>query len=205
MIYSELQDAIIADSHRPDLSGQVVRFIRETEGLIRRDLRAYPLSDTLTDADRSDVTSGVYTLPSGLLEIRAIYSGNNCPPLVQASLDGIKRIYGGAPPVEFAINGDTIEIRGIPAANANLAIQYLGTPDALSSNTDTNSLLTDHESLYIEGSLYFLYKHTQDLELAQVARDSFTDTLERLNQAAGRKLGGASQTPAYNFGCGGSY
>lgn len=199
MNYGELKAAVLSDSHRPDLSAEVARFIREAEGMIRRDLRAYPLSDTLAEADR--VSDGVYALPTGLLEVRVIRNPDGFP-LDQVSLSAITRLPATANPLQYAIMGANIEIRGTPGTDAELPIEYLGHPAALADDADTNSLLSDHESLYIEGALFFLRKHTEDLELAQAALESFTGMIEKLNEATGRKLGGASQTPAYNFGCG---
>ena len=44
MNYGELKTAILDDTHRADLSSHVARFVRQCEGLIRRDLTAYLLS-----------------------------------------------------------------------------------------------------------------------------------------------------------------
>lgn len=206
MNYGELKTAVLDDGHRADLTAHVARFIREAEGMIRRELRAYPLSGTLTDANRSGPTSGVYTLPSGLLELRAVYRQNDDgDALEQVALSVIHRRSAAARPLQYAVRGSTIEVRGIPGTGAVLEIEYLGQPAALVNDADTNALLTDHETIYKEGALFYLHKHCENVELAQGALDTFTDAVEKLNQQIGRKLGGASIAGAYNFGCGGAY
>ncbi|MEX2125471.1 MAG: hypothetical protein WD795_16375 [Woeseia sp.] len=202
MNYGELKTAVLSDSHRPDLSGEVARFIREAEGMIRRELRAFPVTGTLDEDDR--VSGGVYTLPSGVLEVRAIYRADEQGNAIeQVSLAAIRRMSTSATVLQYAVKGSTIEFRGVPGTDDEFDIEYLGHPAALSADEDTNDLLDQNETLYKEGALVYLFKHTQDLELEQGALDTFNDVLEKLNEQLGRKLGGASVAPAYNF-CGGS-
>lgn len=206
MNYGQLKARVLDDAHRPDLTASVAGFISLAEGLIRRELRALPQTGTLTDANRSGPTSGIYTLPSGLLEIRMIHrQGDVGDALEQVALNVLRRRSTSATPVQYAVLGSTIDVRGIPGAGAVLDIEYLGHPAALVADPDTNDLLNTHEALYIFGALFHLYQFTQDVELAQGALDTFRDAIEKLNEAAGRKLGGASIAPAYNFGSGGSY
>lgn len=204
MNYGELKAAVLSDSHRPDLSGEVARFIREAEGMIRRELRAFPVTATLDESDR--VSGGVYTLPTGLLELRAIYRPDGRgDALEQVSLHAVRRLPLTADPLWYAVRGNTIEIRGAPVPDTEFPVEYLGHPPALEDDADTNDLLAQNETLYKEAALFYLYKHTQDLELAQAALDTFTDVKEKLNEQFGRKIGGASIAGAYNFSCGSSY
>ena len=72
MNYGELKTAIIEDTHRADLTTLVPRFIRQCEGLLRRDLKGYVLEATITDSDRVTAGSGIYNFPARLLEVRNI-------------------------------------------------------------------------------------------------------------------------------------
>jgi hypothetical protein len=203
MNFGELKQAILADSHRPDLPSEVARFVRECEGMIRRELRAFVQTGTLGESDR--VAGGVYQLPPYLLELRSLYlTGADGDALEQVSLLTVRR-FSGPEPLQYAMRGATIEIRGTPATDASFDLEYLGHPPPLVDDTDTNSLLTDHEAIYTQGALFYLYQHTQDLELAQAALDIWTDAVNKLNEQIGRKLGGASVSGAYNFGHGGAY
>lgn len=207
LTFGTLKTAVLNTAHRPDLSADAPDFVRRAEGMIRRELRAYPLTKTLTDADR--VTGGVYTLPTGLLEVRAIYASDvnaNSYEVEQVGVRGIREeLTVGAPVIQYAQRGTQIEFRGVPATGASLEMLYLGTPDAFAADGDTNDLLRDHEAVYLAGSLFYLYKQTEDLELAQGELDTFADAIEKLNQQYGRRLGGARPRAAYNFSPSGSY
>jgi len=199
---TELAQAILDASHRPDLSSFTDTFIRRAEGMIRRDIRAYPLAVTLVEADR--VANGLYNLPDGFLEARRVRIGDNA--LESVSLAILRVLSGSADPFWYAVLGDTIEFRGIPGTNATIDLDYLGSPPVLSVGADTNALLTEHESLYVEGALFHLYRHTQDRELAADAFNAFSDVMEPLNQQFGRRVGGASVAGAYNlYGNGGGF
>lgn len=198
MNYGELKTAILSDSHRADLTADVPRFIREAEGMIRRDLTAYELTAVLDETDRD--SDGLYNLPSGLLEIRNVFTDDAPNGAEPVAINQLRAIAANAPVIWYTVRGDQIEFRGVPATDAEIEIAYLGVPAALSADGDTNDLLTDHESLYIEGALFFLYKHTQDLELANAALETFTSILDKLNQQYARKTSKTSgNPPAYNF------
>lgn len=205
MNYSELQTAIIEDTHRPDLEELVPRFIRECEGMIRRDLTAYLLSTTITDTDR--ISEGLFNLPMRALVIRSIHlQGRQGDALQRVIPAAIRRLDSTADVLQYAEYGDgRIEFRGNPSASQIFDISYYGTPAPLIDDSDTNELLTDHESLYIAGAKFFLYVHTQDRELASDEIDIFNGVLDTLNEQIARKIGGANIAPTYNFAGGSSY
>ena len=205
MNYGELKTAILDDTHRSDLSTHVARFVRQCEGLIRRDLIGYLVSTTLTDSDR--VSAGLFTLPARLLQIRHIsLQGREGDALQRVAPGQIRRLDSTADVVQYCQNGDgTIEFRGVPGTADVFDILYYGTPAPFSADGDENELLTDHETLYMAGSKFFLYLHTQDLELANAELDIFNGVIDTLNDQVARKLGGNNVTPSYNFAGGSSY
>ena len=205
MNYGELKQAILDDTHRADLSTHVARFVRQCEGLLRRDLSGYLVSTTLTDTDRS--AAGIYNLPARLLEVRHIsLQGRQGDALQRVAPSQIRRLDSTADVVQYCQNGDgTIEFRGVPGASDIFDILYYGTPTAFSSDSDVNELLTDHETLYMAGSKFFLYLHTQDRELASDELDIFNGVIDTLNEQIARKIGGATVAPSYNVSGGSSY
>ncbi len=205
MNYGELKQAILDDTHRPALSTHVARFVRQCEGMIRRDLRGYIMRYNIVEADRE--TNGVYNLPDGVLEIRRIIpSSRQGDALDRVGPGQIRRLSTTADVVQYAQNGDgTIEFRGVPAEFDIFQMIYYGMPAALVDDTDENDLLTDHETLYMSGSKFFLYLHTQDGELASYELDIFTSIMKTLNDSKARELGGATIAPAYNFSGGSAY
>lgn len=205
MNYGELKQAILDDTHRPDLSTHVARFIRQCEGMIRRDLRGYILSTTLTVADQA--SGAVYNLPARLSEIRDIkLQGRQGDSLDRVAPAAIRRLDTSADVLQYAqLGNSTIEFRGTPGASDVFDLLYMGTPEPFSSDTDENDLLTDHETLYMAGSKVFLYEHTQDLELMGTNASLFDSLIDNLNEHISRKIGGAKVTPVYNFAGGSSY
>jgi hypothetical protein len=205
MNYGELKQAILDDTHRSDLSTHVARFVRQCEGLIRRDLKAYLLRTTITVS--SLVSGGVYNLPARSLVVRSIkLQGRQGDDLVRVSPGQIRRLDSTADVVQYCQNGDrTIEFRGVPSATDVFDLTYFGTPAPFASDSDENTLLTDHETLYMAGSKFFLYLHTQDKELAKDELDIFNGVIDTLNEQMARRIGGAAIAPAYNFAGGSSY
>jgi hypothetical protein len=197
----ELKTAILAEAHRPDLTAEVDGFVRRAEGMIRRDLVGHELTATLDESDRD--SGGIYDLPANLLELRAVFatsSAGTSYAVENCGAPNIRNYAASASVLVYAVRGDQIEFRGVPATDEEIELHYFGHPAALDADGDENDLLTDHEELYLSGALFQLYRFTQDLELAQGALDTFNGTIERLNDAHGRKVGGASNQGAYNFG-----
>lgn len=205
MNFGELKQAILDDSHRADLTTHVARFVREAEGMIRRDLTGYVLTYTLSEADR--ISGGLYQLPATVLQVRTLHAvDRQGDGLERMSPQNLRRIATTADPLWFAeLGNNTVEFRGTPGTDAEFDLLYFGHPVALDQDTDENELLTDHESLYVNGGLFFLYKHTQDRELQSDALDIFNGVMKTLNEQIARKIGGASIAPAYNFSGGSSY
>jgi hypothetical protein len=205
MNYGDLKQAILDDTHRADLSAFVPRFVRECEGLLRRQLTGYLLTTTITDADR--VSEGLYSLPVRTLVIRHIMlQGRQGDAIQRVAPGAIRRLDSTADVLQYAQYGDgSIEFRGVPGTSEIFDILYFGTPAPFSADGDENELLTDHESLYIAGSKFFLYLHTQDRELANDELDIFNGIVGTLNEKIAREIGGANVTPTYNFAGGSSY
>lgn len=205
MNYGELKQAILDDAHRADLSTHVARFVRQCEGLIRRNLRGYLVSATLTDSDRS--SGAIYTLPARLLEVRHIMLiGRQGDALDRVAPGQIRRLDSTADVVQYCQYGDgTIEFRGTPGSTDEFNVLYFGTPTPFSADSDENELLTDHETLYMAGSKFFLYLHTQDRELANDELDIFNGVIDTLNEQVAREIGGANVAPSYNMAGGSSY
>jgi hypothetical protein len=201
--YTTLQSTVLAQAARAELTAECPQFIRMCEAMIRRKVRAFETRTTLDDSDRGDdVTTGLYTLPDTIQEVRAIYAardGGESYALENVGLAGIRMLPSSADPQHYAVSGSSIEIRGIPGDDAELEVVGIGWPDPLET-TATNTLLSNHEDLYVYGTLFHLYQFTQDLELAQAALSTFTDAVDTVNEQIGRRIGGGSVLPAYNFG-----
>lgn len=199
--YTTLQAALLTKSVRSDLAAETADFVRLAEGMIRRNVRAMETRTTIGESAR--IADGLYTLPDTIQEVRAVYgeSGDdgNTFALENVGLLGIRAVPADADPTRYAISGGTIEFRGVPGTDVEFEIVGFGWPDPLET-TSTNSLLTNHEAIYLYGALHHLWLRTQDFELAQSALSLFNDAVRQLNALTDRKVGGASILPAYNFG-----
>ena len=204
----ELKTAFLADSHRPGLSAHADRFVRLAEGLIARRMLGWELDSTITldDTDRAAVDVDLYTLPVGVLQVRRVVLVSSDYPLTPVSSNYIAMLHRSRnDPLYYCVLGNRLQVRGVPGADAELAIDYRGRLEALSLDADTNAVLTAHEALYMHGCLHYLRRHTEDFELADAELAAFNDVCDQLNEEAGRKLGNAGPAPAYNFGSGGGY
>ncbi len=201
MNYTELQQAIIEDTHRPDKAALIPRFIRLGEGLIRRDLKAYELSIEFDNNSRVNPNEAVYSIPVDVTEIRVLHR-KGAPEnngLLRVAPDAIRKLRMADKVAQYCQYGSgAIEFRGNPSVDDVFQMVYFGMPAPL-SQVPTNELLTDHEGLYQSAATYYLYLHTQDRELAQDQATTFDAIMERINEYMARKIGGASNTPSYNF------
>lgn len=198
--YTTLQAWILSRAVRPELTTEVVTFIRECEAMIRRKVDALELRDTLLEADRS--SEGIYNLSGNVREVRAAYAedaSGNSYPLENVGVAGIRQLRADADVFHYAVVGQTIEFRGVPATDAEIELVFFGWPDALAT-TSTNDLLTSYEDIYTFGSLYFLREYEEDYEAADRALSQFTRAAEDLNKQIRRRNGGGSVLGFYNFG-----
>lgn len=201
--YGALKEAVLSETHRPDLAPEVKGFIRRAEGMIARKLRAVEMivQTTLSEAQRVD--AGVYTLPDDFLEARAVWVptfGGRSRWVEQRSLAEIRAM----PPTRLVqwyalIGNNRIEFRGTPS-QTEIVLDYFARLAPLVNDEDTNLLLTKHEEIYLASACFYACRHTQDLELAQGYLDSFNDACESLNEQAGRHLGSPTERAIYTFG-----
>src|SRR5262245_4952077 len=140
MNYGELKQRVLDYAHRPDLTTQVASFVSLCEGLIRRELTANVYTTTLVEADR--VEGGTYTLPLTLDVVRSIRASDAGDGAQQVGLAELRRMAASGRVQWYAVNGDTVELRGVPGTDAELELIYFGHPPVLVDDADTNELLT---------------------------------------------------------------
>lgn len=195
LTYTTLQSTILDMAKRGELTAKAPDFVRLAESMIRRSVRAFERRQTLVEADRN--SEGVYDLDGYTQAIRgAWYDGRT---LENVGIANIRKLTADSDVLQYALSGQTIEFRGVPGTDAEIELVTFGWPAPLAT-TATNSLLDDHEDLYVYGGLYHLYQYTQDIELAREALSSFDAAVRAVNALNSMQTGGQSSTPAYNFG-----
>lgn len=205
MNLGELKQNILTDTHRYDQENELPRFIRQAEGLIRRELTAFLLRTTIGAAQQ--ITDGIYSLPQYFLRERSFnIQGATGNGLTKVNPENIRRLDSTLEPVEYAILGaGMVEFRGWLREGMTLDLLYYGAPEPLVLESDTNALLNDHESLYQSAATFFLYKRTQDLTLAQSELELFQSIMRTLNRQVAKELGGVAVQAPYQFSYGSSY
>lgn len=205
-----LVTAILSESHRPDLSAEVDGFIRRAESLIASKLRCLEMatSTTIEDSDRVTAGEAIFNLPTGCLDVRAIWAptANGYQEIRRKGLYELRRLSGSADVYWYATRaGNQIEFRGNPSTDLIMDLEYYKRPDALALSTDTNAILQENEDIYLSASLFYLHRYCQDQDIAQGFLDSFNGLADKLNELAAHKEGGGDTAPAYNFGTTASY
>lgn len=210
MNYGDLKTFVLADSHRTDLTAYIERFVRGAEGLIARKCPNSEQDATvvLDDTDRADVTSDLYTLPVGVLEVRRVELGTadgEGYPLDPTGPNHLALKGRSVRPAMYALLGNRLQVRGVPSEDAELTVLYFGRLEALALDADTNAVLTNHEALYVHGAKHYLRRHTEEFDQAAEELQLFNDAADALNELTKRKMGNAGAAPAYDFGGGGGY
>ncbi len=202
-----LRQAVLEDTHRPNQTPRVDRFIQQAEGMIRRTLTSYPLSERLVETDRLD--GAVYQLSSEANIIRSIDYVTSQPTsgsLTKVTPAVLRRTSTQIAPTVYAqYDRRLIEFRGVPETDAQFDVLYYGLPVPLVNDNDSNPILLEHPMLYLAGAKFNLYVHTQDRELASDELDIFNGVVETLNEQTDRQLGGEQVADTYNFGGGSTY
>lgn len=201
MIYSELQTAILSDTHREDYAPHIVRFIQQAEALIKMTLEGYFLEATLDEDDR--IVEAVYTLPSKVTLMRAVLYNN--VPLSQVDETLVSQYRELTDVVSYCMRGNTILFAGIPPEDAEIELKYFGMPAALVNANDTNTLLNDCPQLYIEAAQVYLFKRARNFEAASAMFQSVASYIRDINRQTKKKLGGGQSANAYNVSFRSSY
>lgn len=202
--YGTLKSYVSTTGHRGDLTADIPGFIQSAESMIAEHVRAIEMVTTtpLVEADRSAVA--VYNLSSDFLGARAVTGTQSSVgyALKQVSIAELYRYSLSGDPVVYAIYDRQIEFRASPALNAAFEIIFYKRPAAFVGDSDTNSLLTNHPTLYQHAALHWFHVHTQDVELAAAHESAFMDAAVAVSALAEEVRGAATIQNQQNFNCG---
>lgn len=197
MNYADLQERIATDSKREDLINDIPDFIAEGEQLIFSRLESYALEITLDDDDRVTPEGGVYTLPARLVTVRSIIPVG-CVPLDRVDETLIAQYEHLGRAAMYVPRPTSIVIAGTPAPESEFLLQYFGKPLPLSDVNNENTLLTDYPKLYKQAAQVSLYQRAKDYEAAQIAFQEANSTVDEINRAMKKLLGGRRSSNPYN-------
>jgi len=199
--YGTLKSYLSTTGHRGDLADDIPGFIQSAESMISEHVRSIEMVTTvpLVEADRS--ANAVYNLPSDFLGARAV-TGTRASAgyaLKQVSIAELYRYGLSGTPVVFSIYDRKIEFRASPAVDAAFTLVFYKRPAAFVQDNDTNSLLTNHPTLYQHAAMFWFHVHTQDVELASAHESAFMDAAVAVSALAEEVRGAASVADQYNY------
>lgn len=148
MNYGELKAAIASWAKRSDLAPSIPTFVRLAEARIARELRlrAQVVISTIT------ASSGSAALPSGFLEFKALVYADDATPLRVGTLSQVfadRARLDGYRPKFCMVTGDAVQFGPSADSSYTLNAAYYAKFAALSDDSDTNWLLTNHPGVYL--------------------------------------------------------
>jgi hypothetical protein len=148
MNYSQLKAAIASWAKRSDLTAQIPTFVQLAEARIARELRlrAQVVISTIT------ASSGSAALPAGFLEFKALVYADDSTPIRVGTLSQVfsdRARIAGYRPKFCMVTGDAIQFGPSADSTYTLNAAYYQKFDALSADSDTNWLLTNHPGVYL--------------------------------------------------------
>ena len=181
--YAELKTAVASWLQRSDLTSRIPEFIAMAEDRIGLDLRVRAMETN------SDITISAQTaaLPTGFVRQRRIYINTDNRSLdFYPSADfwiraGSNEI--GEPSI-YTVEGDNFVFGPYPSSGSYTAkVLYYKKFDALSSDSDTNWLLTNARGLLLYGALVEASPYLEDDSRTMTWAALYEDLLERVMKA----------------------
>ncbi len=182
----------LAETVRPDKAADLPNLLLLVEARIARELRCVEMSAS----DILDTSTGEAPLPADFLGLRSVYTDTLALQQVGLAEYRIKRYQR----TTFAMaNGKLFARLG------EVSIDYFARPAAMSADADTTAVLDAHPDLYVALLSFYVFKQTQDLELAQTAQGTYEAARDTLNELADRQRGAARLGKGYTFSGAPSY
>lgn len=184
----ELFTLVLAETVRPDKESELPGMLLMAEAKIARELRCEEMSATV------DISLTNYSgdLPDDYLGARTAFDADG--PLQQVGLMEFRT--KTEQERTFAIENGKILSR----CGDSLTLIYFARPTAMADDGDTTAVLDAHPDLYVALLSFYVFKRTQDLELADGALQTYNDSKDTLNELADRQRGAARVGKGYSFG-----
>lgn len=190
--YSGLLSDIADHLNREDLTLKIPGFIRRVEERLNRILRVPEMEETTTlttDAERID-------LPTDFRQARALYLDTDPrQELEPVTLGTLRTKYAQqitGKPECYAISGSEIVFGPAPDDEYDAILSYYQEIPAISSESETNWLISAHYSIYLYGALVMAEAYIWDDERLPLWKSAWDEALDELMEQGKRKLFGAA-------------
>lgn len=192
--YAELKTAVQNWLERPDLSALIPDFIRLAETMINRDLRCRQ------NEKRIYVSGGIseefFDIPSNFLEMRNIeieYRTDVDDPTTKTYVQKLDYMspevvdifypsYTTRIPEVYTIHGNEFQLKPAPDQNYVLNMTYWYKLTSFSSDSDSNSVLTNFPGVYLYGSLVSAAPYINDDEQLAKWIDMYNNEIITVNE-----------------------
>lgn len=138
--------------------------------------------------------SGAVDLPSGFLGFKKLHRAADQTGLLYLPPErfAVRGAYSsGASPSHYTIEGG--ELKVLPSYDGDVSATWWATLAALTSDADTNALLTAHPMVYLTATLFEAFSFMQEAELAIAHVARLRSMIDGLNKtASGARMAGGT-------------
>lgn len=185
--YSDLKTQIAAFLNRSDLTTQIPVFVQLAESRIFYGSDPLRVQDMETSTNLTFNTQRV-SLPSDFLERRRVYIANGTSKIeleykAPAQFWSLSEASQSGTPKYFTIEKSEIVLAPSPDSSYTGYLLYYAKYDDLSSDSDTNWLLTNAPGVYLDGALMEAFSYLFDGEKMSFSAASFANRIASLNNA----------------------
>lgn len=188
--WTELKAELLADCMREDdevLTARLPYFIGRAESHFQREL----FSPEREAAATLSLTDGAADLPADFGGVKLVWADGAADTVIEQVTPGrLRELYptdASGTPLHFAIEGETILLRPVPATSAVVKLAYIEGIPELGESQASNWLLADHPDVYVQASLYELYRFTEHFDKADRCRFERDALVASVNRTARRR------------------
>lgn len=195
--YSGLVTSVGTWLDRSDLGTLVPDFITLVEERANRLLRVPDMEEVESLSTTAD--DETVTLPTDFLQLKELHfvSSSTVYELQQLSLPKLRHTYDyqatTGKPVDYAIAGDQLYLGPVPDATYSLQLTYWQKITALSSDNETNWLITNHPSYYLYGCLVMAELYGWNDERLPMIKSAWDEVIVEIQDHGKRKRFGGQR------------
>lgn len=180
--YATLKSDVASFLHKSNLTDVIPTFVRLAESRIRTDIRV-PAMQTMTDLT---ISGQSVSLPANFLDPIRLYLNVAYqrdlmfrPPNVFYTSQENER--SGNPTI-YTIEGQSIKFAPTPTDSPTAKLLYWAAWDVLSSDSDTNWLMTNHYPVYLYATLAEGSSYLEDDQQAQKWGALYSTAVQSVNR-----------------------
>ena len=186
--YGDLKTAIANQLARSDLTTAIVDFVALAEADIRRDVRIQDMETLVTGT----LTGETLAFPTRFVSARRLAVAGDVYTFETPEVYQVESDAGNTSLKIYTIIGTNFYILG-GTSGAAYSLIYMASFAAFSSNSDTNSLLTNHPDVYLYGACKHAAIYLKDDTDAAKYAGAYQAAVSRVNARDSQRRGSGSQ------------